>query len=136
MAGFYGTFIGNDGALNNLIAGNPAEFLIPGRARRTTQPKLPGEDPRAIESVYGSPNRTPVPVPGQNALPQAFNFPAVGNMGALAQAAFNTQPQATNLSPQDLSKFEDILNQLNTSKIRSLLPMPFPENPRIPAPFR
>jgi hypothetical protein len=130
---YYG---GNIEGMQNTIAGNPAEFLIPGRARRTTQPKLPGEDPRAIEGVYGSPSRTPIPVPGQPALPQAFNFPAVGNMGALAQAAFNTQSQATKLSSQDLSKFEDILNQLNTSKIRKAPPMSFSEDPRIPAPFR
>jgi len=132
-----GVYGGNIGGMANTIAGNPAEFLIPGRARRTTQPKLPGEDPRAIEGVYGPPNRTPIPVPGQPALPQAFNFPgAAGNMGALAQAAFTTQPQATNLSFQDLSKFENILNQLNTTKIRNASSMPFPEDPRIPTTFR
>jgi len=84
-----GVYGGNIGGMANTIAGNPAEFLIPGRARRTTQPKLPGEDPRAIESVYGSPNKIPVPVPGQNALPQAF-MPGMNPMG---NAGFYLGPQ-------------------------------------------
>jgi hypothetical protein len=102
MAGLYGTFMGNEAGIQNTIAGNPAEFLIPGRARRTTQPKLPGEDPRAIESVYGSPNKIPVPVPGQNALPQAF-MPGMNPMG---NAGFYLGPQiGQQLPPGFLNKY-------------------------------
>ena len=101
MNGFYGGFMGNAGVAGNLIAGNPAEFLIPGRARRTTQPKLPGEDPRAIESVYGSPNRIPVPVPGQNALPQAF----IPGMNPMGNAGFYLGPQIGQQLPAGYTKY-------------------------------
>lgn len=90
--GFYGSYLGNAGALNDLVyrgepvqfqtlpyygggfnvqplmAGNPfsSDFVIPG-AKRQQQPVLPGEDPGLIRKVYGG--IAPMQMPANPLLP-------------------------------------------------------------------
>lgn len=89
---------GMPGNAGQFLAGNPfgPGFVIPNK-QPTGRPLLPGEDPKAIEGVYGPTGPRPMPGNIPPALPMAMgssNLPnAIGNMAGLANSQFYKGPQ-------------------------------------------
>jgi hypothetical protein len=119
MAGFYGGFMGNQGAMDQLAAGNPLtdpRFKIPGGQPWNRTPILPGKETKEFEG-------RPINLPQNFPLQTMGGMSPIGNAGffmgpQLAQAVPSSQPSNTQLTPERLSEFENIFNQLqNESQI-------------------